>query len=205
MKELTMLILEPKPHSMKFQITNERPVFSGFLEVLKADVSHEAFDNTEMITASRECLERGDSVAVLLYEKDTDSFVFTRQFRYPSARRNSPWMLELVAGSIEQNETAESTAMREVLEEVGFEINEIEKIVTYFPSPGGCSEQIHLFYGVVCQNQQTNAGGGNLEEKEDIEVIRISREKTKTMLKNNEFNNSISLIGLQWFFLNKSQ
>jgi ADP-ribose pyrophosphatase len=190
---------------MKFQITNERLVFSGFLEVLKADVSYEAFENTEMITASRECLERGDSVAVLIYEKDTDSFVFTRQFRYPSARRNSPWMLELVAGSIDQNESAEHSAKRELLEETGFEIEELEKIVTYFPSPGGCSEQIHLFYGIAIQNQQTNAGGGKVDEKEDIEVVRISREKTKAMLKNNEFNNSISLIGLQWFFLNKNQ
>ncbi|WP_194852455.1 NUDIX domain-containing protein [Nonlabens antarcticus] len=190
---------------MKFEITNEISVYNGFLKILKANVSHESFKGKQSIDASRECMERGDSVAVLIYEIDTDSFIFTRQFRYPSARRNQPWMLELVAGSIDQNEMAEISASREVLEEIGYEVQDLQKIATYFPSPGGSSEQIHLFYTAVNSSQQVNAGGGNKEEKEDIEIVKIPRQQTKQMLLENEFNNSISLIGLQWFFLNENQ
>ena len=190
---------------MDYKIENEKHAYSGFLKVLKADVTHKSVDGKKMITASRECLERGDSVAVLAYESSSDSFLFTKQFRYPSARRESPWMLELVAGSIDKGETEGKAARREVLEEIGYEINSLHKIVTYFPSPGGCSEQIHLFFTEVSSGQQIQSGGGKASEKEDIEIIKISKQETKRMLQNNEFNNSISLIGLQWYFLNKSQ
>lgn len=188
---------------MKFDIKKEQKVYSGFLKVLKAEVTHDTFKDKETITASRECLERGDSVAVLIYEKETDSFLFTRQFRYPSARRDSPWILELVAGSVDENEEAETAAKREVQEEIGFKIDHLEKIVTYFPSPGGCSEQISLFYTEVNSKQQTQEEGGKKEEKEDIELVRFKKDVAKKMLQEGAFNNSITIIGLQWWFLNQ--
>ncbi len=188
---------------MKYTISKEKPVYSGFLKVLQAEVSHASFSTDTQITASRECLERGDSVAVLIYEKDSDSFIFTNQFRYPSARRNSPWMLELVAGSMDDDEKPETSAKREVLEEIGYNINKLEKIVTYFPSPGGCSERITVFYSEVTADQKTADGGGKNDEKEDIEAVRISKTAAKKMLQNGAFNNSITIIGLQWYFLNK--
>ena len=186
---------------MEFEIKNEKVAYSGFLKVLKADVSHESFYEKTKITASRECLERGDSVAVILYETDTDSFLFTRQFRYPSARRDCPWMLELVAGSIDDGETAIASAKREVLEEIGYQINDLEKIITYFPSPGGCSEQITIFYIQVDSSQQITKEGGKASEKEDIELVRIEKQTAKKMLLEGAFNNSISIIALQWYFL----
>ena len=186
---------------MKFKIDKEEIAYSGFLKVLKANVTHEAFHKDHDITARRECLERGDSVAVLLYEKDTDSFLFTRQFRYPSARRDCPWMLELVAGSIDGSEKAEIAAVREIKEEIGFEVNHLEKIVTYFPSPGGCSEQITIFYAQVESAQQISKGGGKENEKEDIELVKIKSDQAKKMLLEGAFNNSITIIGLQWWLL----
>ncbi|BAO56164.1 NUDIX domain-containing protein [Nonlabens marinus] len=188
---------------MKFEIENEKIAYSGFLKVLRADVIHEAVHNGDSIHATRECLERGDSVAVLIYEKDTDSFLFTRQFRYPSARRNNPWMLELVAGSIDGDEEGQVAARREVKEEIGFEIQDLEKVMTYFPSPGGCSEQITIYYAQVNSSQQVTKEGGKTEEKEDIELVRIKKDEAKKMLQKGAFNNSISIIGLQWFFLKK--
>jgi len=188
---------------MDYKIEDEKEVYSGFLKVLEAQVTHESFDQTENISAPRECLERGDSVAVLIYESDTDSFLFTKQFRYPSARRDQPWMLELVAGSIDKNETAEKSASREVLEEIGYEIDQLKKIVTYFPSPGGCSEQIHLFFASADSSQQVNDGGGKASENEDIQIVRIKKLEAKKMLLEGAFNNSISIIGLQWYFLSQ--
>jgi len=186
---------------MKFNISNEKAVHLGFLKVLKATISHDSFTSDRQITAQRECLERGDSVAVLIYESDTDSFLFTRQFRYPSARRDQPWMLELVAGSIDKNEGAEDSVRREVLEEVGYELQTLEKIVTYFPSPGGSSEQIHLFYSEVESTNQKQTGGGKASEKEDIQIVKIKKSEVKKMLRDRAFNNSITIIGLQWYFL----
>lgn len=189
---------------MNFEIENEKVAYSGFLKVTEATVTYDSFDAAnKSITATRECLERGDSVAVLLLEEETDTIIFTKQFRYPSARRDQPWMLELVAGSIDGNEDPKECAKREILEEIGFEVSELQKVITYFPSPGGCSEQIHIFFAIVRSTQQIQTGGGKNSEKEDIETIRIPKSEARKMLQDGAFNNSISIIGLQWYFLNE--
>ncbi|GAL76869.1 ADP-ribose pyrophosphatase [Nonlabens ulvanivorans] len=97
---------------MKYSINNEKTVYNGFFKVIDAQVTYDKLNESGTIEATRICLERGDSVAVLIYETDTDSFLFTKQFRYPSARRNHPWMLELVAGSVEEGENPMDCATR---------------------------------------------------------------------------------------------
>ncbi|MGJ8685209.1 MAG: NUDIX domain-containing protein [Nonlabens sp.] len=188
---------------MKHSINKEKTVYDGFFKVLEAQVSHDKFNESGMIDATRICLERGDSIAVLIYEKDTDSFLFTKQFRYPSARRNCPWMLELVAGSVEDGENPINCAQREIEEEIGYVTEQLELITTYFPSPGGCSEQIHLYYTEVSSTDKTLKGGGAVVEQEDIELVKIKRTEIKKHLDKGAFNNSISLIGIQWYLLNK--
>lgn len=189
---------------MNHCITKEKTVYHGFLKVLEATITHDTFHKDETITATRECLERGDSIAVLIYEKDTNSFLFTRQYRYPSARRNHPWMLELVAGSLKEHEDPKECAQREIEEEIGYEVHELEFITTYFPSPGGCSEQIHLFYTEVDSVAKTHKGGGVDSEKEDIQLVKIPKDQITQKLNDGSFNNSISIIGIQWYLLNKS-
>lgn len=188
---------------MKHSINKEKTVYNGFFKVLEAQVTHDKLNETGTIEATRICLERGDSIAVLIYEKDTDSFLFTKQFRYPSARRNCPWMLELVAGSVEEGENPLHCAQREIEEEIGYETEQLELITTYFPSPGGCSEQIHLYYTEVHSSQKTLKGGGAISEKEDIQLIKIKQTDIKKHLEEGAFNNSISLIGIQWYLLNR--
>lgn len=187
---------------MKHSIDQEEVILHEFFTVLRAQVTYKNFETGELIHAKRVCLERGDSVAVLLYEIDTNSFLFTEQYRYPSARREKPMMVELVAGSLAENENPENCARREVLEELGYEIASLELITTYFPSPGGCSEQIHLFYASVHSSAKTEKGGGVANEQEAISLLKIPKTEITAKLKSGYFNNSISIIGLQWYLLN---
>jgi len=187
---------------MKTTIHNEQEIFNDFFTIIKAHVSYDSFETGETIHASRLCLERGDSVAVLLYEADTNSFLFTKQYRYPSARRDKPIMIELVAGSLDAGEQPEACARREVQEELGYEVTALQLITTYFPSPGGCSEQIHVFYGAVNSNAKTTKGGGLASEKESIDLVKIPKSEIASKLQSGFFNNSISIIGLQWYLLN---
>jgi ADP-ribose pyrophosphatase len=188
---------------MKHKIQKEEKVFDDFLKIYKAEVTHEAFNTDQEITATRLALDRGNAIAVLLYEKDTDRFLFIRQFRYPSARHGQPWTLEIPAGSIDDNESAKEAAIREVREEIGYQIDQLQFIVEYFPSPGMLSEQISIFYGEVTSNQKIAKGGGSVSEKEDIELVKISRREIRQKLEAGFFNNSISIISLQWYLLNK--
>ena len=188
---------------MDYKIRDEKVVLDDFLKVFKATVEHDSYSGAS-IKAKRLALDRGDSVAVLIYEKDTDSFLFTEQFRYPSARRKIPFILELVAGAVEDGERPESSALREIEEEIGYEADQLTLIHRYFPTPGMSAEVINLFYTEVLSVQKSYNGGGAKSEQEDIKLVKLSRKRVFEKLSNQEFNNSITIIGLQWFLLNKN-
>lgn len=188
---------------MNYVVKNEELVFDQFLKIYKAEVTHDSFNSETSITSTRLALDRGNAIAVLLYEKDTDSFLFIKQYRYPSSRHNHPWMLEIPAGAVDKDETANEAAIREVQEEIGYQVDDLEFIVEYFPSPGMLSEQISIFYGEVTTEQKTSKGGGSDVEKEDIQLVKIPRSEIKDKLKKHHFQNSISIISLQWYLLNK--
>jgi len=80
---------------MRYKILKEEFKYDGFLKIKKAEIEYDSFKSNLPIIASRECLERGDSVAVLIYEKDTDSFIFTNQFRYPTIKNDSGWIIPI--------------------------------------------------------------------------------------------------------------
>ncbi len=55
---------------MKYRIIKEETVFDNFFKIKKAKIEHDSFDSNT-IEIDRLCFERGDSVAILIYEKDT--------------------------------------------------------------------------------------------------------------------------------------
>ena len=146
----------------------------------------------------REVFDRGDAVAVLPYEPESDTLVMIEQFR-PGAMRgeDSPWMLELIAGVVETGEGDEEVVHREAMEEAGCEIAELVPVATVFPSAGACTEQVRLYCGRV-----NKAAVGELhglqEEGEDILVHSLSRADALEMLGDDRIPNGHTLIALQW-------
>ncbi|WP_124980615.1 NUDIX domain-containing protein [Nonlabens xiamenensis] len=187
---------------MKYQILEEQIILDKFLKVYEARVSYDTYTGNEPLEATRQALDRGNAVAVLLYEKDTQQFLFVEQYRYPAARHDEPWLLEIPAGHVDDGEDPKQAAIREVREEIGFEIEKLELINQYFPSPGMLSEQISLYYGEVCSNDQIHQGGGKEDEQEDILLVKMHRDEAKRKLAQGMFNTSVCLISLQWYFLN---
>jgi ADP-ribose pyrophosphatase len=190
---------------MNDKIKKEEVVFDDFFKIYKADVAYDSFYNDNQINVTRLSLERGDAVAVLLHELDTDSLLFTEQYRYPAKRRDQPWSLELPAGAIDEGEKPEEAAKREVLEEIGYKVKSLEKIVTYFPSPGVSSEQITILFGKVKTADKVDEEGGVESENEDIKLVKLKKNQARQMLREGKINNSISIVGLQWFFLEKKE
>ncbi|NOQ75345.1 MAG: NUDIX domain-containing protein [Crocinitomix sp.] len=189
---------------MKYEILKEEFVFDDFFKIKKAKIKHESF-NSKPIEVERLCFERGDSVAILIYEKDTDSLLFTNQFRYPILKEKNGWILELTAGSIEEGEDGAETAKREVEEEIGYQVDELEFINSFFVSPGGTSERIMLYYSEVNSANKTADGGGVKYEMEDIQLVKIKRKGVIEQLKNNQLRDAKTIIGIQWFLLNKDR
>ncbi len=184
---------------MDYKILEEKYTYNGFLKIKRAKIRHDAFRSTESMEITRESMERGDSVAILIFEKDTDSFLFTKQFRYPTIETSSGWTTELVAGVLEENEEPESCAMREIDEEIGYSVGKLEFISNFYVSPGGTSERIFLYYVEVNSSDQVRQSGGI--DSEDIQLVKIEKDEVEKLLEDNLIHDAKTLIGVQYFFL----
>jgi len=175
------------------RIDGVRRVFSDFFTVNEATVSYEQPDGAWSPFTKQLSVERGDSAAVLIHDPERDVFLFVRQFRYPLMRHGEPWPLEIVAGAIDPEETAEAAVRREALEEVGVTLNRVRKVTEYFGSPGGLSEKITIF-----EAEGRYAGGGGGLEGEDVEVVEIPCAEAFGMAERGEIHDGKSLVALLW-------
>lgn len=180
------------------RILGDEEAFSGHFSVRRLTLQYRCFGGGWSEPQVREVFERGDAVGVLPYDPVTDSVVLIEQFRAGALRGPaSPWMLELVAGVVEEGEDDESVAHREALEEAGCEMSELVPIATVLPSAGACSEQVRLFCGRV---SRASVGGihGLAAEGEDILVHGVPREAALELLARDRVPNGHTLIALQW-------
>src|SRR5690606_7472884 len=124
---------------------------------------------------TREVFDRGDGVAVLLYNAMKQSVILTRQFRLPTMLNENPsgMMLEVCAGTLAQHEDPTDCARREVTEETGYTIDRLDAVGTFYMSPGAVTEKLHLYIAQVDDSQRTGTGGGLASEHENIEVVEI--------------------------------
>jgi 8-oxo-dGTP pyrophosphatase MutT (NUDIX family) len=94
------------------------------------------------------------------------------------------WITEVMAGMIRPGENPQDAVVREALEETGYRITNPELIATFFPSPGGSSERIFLYYAVVTEADKIASGGGNPTEGEDIRLVEITPNDLFEQLQN---------------------
>ena len=130
---------QPSFNHSDVRILKDETVFQGYFRVKQLTLSHRRFDGNEM-EITRELFQRGDAVCVLLYDPLRDKVVLVEQFRVGSLNGPSPWMLEVVAGVVEEGESSRDVAQRESVEEAGVVIGEPKRIIRYLPSGGGCDE-----------------------------------------------------------------
>lgn len=178
------------------QVLDRKRVFDGFLKVDEATVSYEKLDGSMSKPVKRQSQERGDSVAVLLLDRSTQELILVRQFRYPMLRHGEPWLLEMVAGMIDESETPEIAARREVFEEVRAEPLDLQPIGSFYGSPGGLSEKIYLFYAEV--ERLPDGIDGGLEE-EDIEIVRIAADACREIQQGGLIHDGKTQVALYWF------
>ncbi len=153
----------------------------------------------------REVFERGHVAAVLPYDPASDSVVLIEQFRIGAfAAKFAPWLVEIVAGVIEEGESPEEVARRETLEETGCVVEDLVPVYSYLVSPGGTSESVNLFCGRV---NSRNVGGihGQAEEHQDIRASAVPFSDAMAKLKSGEIANGLALIALQWLAMNREK
>lgn len=158
----------------------------------------------------REIFERGHAVAVILYDPTQDRLVLIEQFRpgalvaleQPHLAGNFlPWLIEVVAGIIDDGETPENVARREALEEAGCCVTALHLIQRILASPGGSTKSITVYLGLT----DAPAGGSVHGLDDGHEDIRVSVETPDTVfgwIDEQRIVNGPALLGLLWFRLN---
>ncbi|MEQ1543419.1 NUDIX domain-containing protein [Methyloglobulus sp.] len=187
----------------QFEIVKKDVVYSGFYQMEKYYLKHTLFGGGWSGEFSRELFRRTNCVAVLLYDPDADKVVLIEQFRIGAAANpERAWLVEIVAGAIDEGETPEQVAHRESKEEAGCDILELILINRFYTTPGGSSEQISLFYGRV---DSTQVGGihGLDHEDEDILVYTVPFDEAYKMLDEGKIESGIPIIAIQWLALHR--
>ena len=189
----------------RFEVVNKETVYNGFFRLEKYRLKHTLFQGGWSKELTRELFRRGNCVAVLLYDPVRDEVVLIEQFRVGAIlQAERAWLMEIVAGAIEEGETAEEVALRESVEEAGCEIQELKVINEFFTTPGGASEWITLFYGRVDTNRVGGIHGLDHED-EDIRVTAVKFDEVYQMLEQGNIESAIPIIAIQWLYINRDK
>ena len=183
------------------EIIARETLYSGFFSMDLYRFRHRLFNGEMSGEIRREIFERGHAAVLLPFDPVRDEVVLVEQIRIAAYDvSESPWLLEMVAGMIEEGETVEDVARREALEEAGLVVGRTKPVLSYLASPGGTSERLSIMGGEV---DATTAEGihGLADENEDIRVHVVSREQAYQWVEEGKIDNAASVIALQWLQL----
>lgn len=193
------------PANPQVDILHKEECYQGFFRLEKYRLRHRLYDGDMSAIIERELFERGHAVAALLYDPRRDVVVMLEQFRIGALEvEGGPWLLEIVAGMIEQDEHPEEVVRREALEEAGCMIQALEFICEYLVSPGGTSERITLYCARV---DAAGVGGvhGLSEEDEDIRVQSVAFDEVWRWFERGIINSASPIIALQWLAMHRDR
>jgi ADP-ribose pyrophosphatase len=192
------------PSSPDVIVESDETVWHGRFPLHLIKFRQRRFDGAFSNLRTWELLLRGKAAAILPYDPVADLVVVIEQFRLPAfAAGLDPVMVELAAGLVDGDETPEQAIVRESREEMGLEVESLEKIGDFLLTPGGCDEVCSLFAGRVRLGAIGVDGllgsGGLASENEDIRVRALPSDEVIAKALAGEYPNSVASLGLLWF------
>lgn len=187
---------------MHVTILNEE-ILSDNWYVLKKITFRYKNSKGDLQTISREAYDRGNGATVLLFNKQKDVVLLTRQFRLPTfINGNSSGMLIEACAGLLDDEEPEAAIRRETEEETGYKINRLEKVFEAYMSPGSVTEKLYFFLADYTDEQRMFEGGG--VEDEDIEIIEIPINEAMRMIRSGQIQDGKTIMLLQHLWISKN-
>ena len=187
------------------EILKRETIYEGFFKLNRVSLRHELFNGGWSGEMERELFQRDPVVALLPYDPVADSVLLIEQFRLPAHENGmEAWQAEIVAGIVEPGEELEEVAAREAEEEAGCRPKALEKIMTYMPSQGACTEVVTIFAGWIDSRGRGGVHGLD-HEQEDILARVVAYEDAVELLASGRIQNSPAIIALQWLQLNRDR
>jgi len=151
----------------------------------------------------REAYDRGNGATILLYNRQNQCVVLTRQFRLPTFVNGNEtgYLIEACAGLLDKD-NAEECIKRETEEETGYKISQVTKVFEAYMSPGSVTELLYFFVAEYAHSMKVSDGGGVEEEHENIEVLEIPFTSALEMMQAGEIRDGKTIMLLQYAQLN---
>ena len=151
----------------------------------------------------REVYDRGNGATILLYNKEKQTVVLTRQFRLPTWFNGNAtgMMIETCAGLLDESDP-EECIRRETEEETGYTLTEVKKVMEVYMSPGSVTEILYFFVAAYSAAMKTGEGGGLEKEQENIEVLELNFNDALGMIANGGIKDAKTIMLLQYAALN---
>ena len=160
--------------------------------------------NGEVIRHKREVYDRGNGAVILLYNREKQTVVLVRQFRFPVwINGHDGFLIEAAAGLLD-DASPEERIVAEAEEETGFRVTRIEPVFTAYMSPGSVTEKLYFFIAEYSADDRHSDGGGLATEGEDIEVLEWPLEKALQAIREGEIVDAKTIMLLQHLGLNAS-
>jgi GDP-mannose pyrophosphatase NudK len=152
----------------------------------------------------REAYDRGNGATVFLYNPATGNIILTRQFRLPTyINGNSDGLLVETCAGLLDADNPEDCIRKEIEEETGYKIQQVNKIFEAYMSPGAVTEIIHFFVAQYSQAMKVSVGGGLAQEQENIEVLELHVDAAYAMIASGEIRDAKTIMLLQYAKLNQ--
>ncbi len=129
--------------------------------------------------------------SVIIIPKINDKIILLKQYRYTLRK----FIYELPAGTINEDETPEDCAKRELVEETGFSAGTVKKIFEMYIAPGYSNEITHVF---LAENLRY-VGEEKRDEDEIIELVYLTYDKIIDLIKRNLIRDSKTIASLLYF------
>ncbi|AZI26080.1 GDP-mannose pyrophosphatase NudK [Pedobacter sp. G11] len=154
-------------------------------------------------TQNREAYDRGNGATILLYNKENQTVILTRQFRLPTYLNGnaSGMLIETCAGLLDKD-NPETAIKRETEEETGYKIKDVQKVFEAYMSPGSVTEILYFFTAEYSKDMKVSEGGGHHEEQENIEVLELPFQSALEMIKTGEIKDGKTIMLLQYAQIN---
>ncbi|WP_316807106.1 GDP-mannose pyrophosphatase NudK [Pedobacter agri] len=154
-------------------------------------------------TQNREAYDRGNGATILLYNKENQTVILTRQFRLPTYLNGNAggMLIETCAGLLDKD-NPETAIKRETEEETGYKIKDVQKVFEAYMSPGSVTEILYFFTAEYSKDMKVSEGGGHHEEQENIEVLELPFKNALEMIKTGEIKDGKTIMLLQYAQIN---
>ena len=169
------------------ELKQSETIYEG--RVFSISVDHVAYPDGRVV--KMECVRHRGSV-VLLPMTTPDRILLVRQYRYVVDR----WLWELPAGTLEVNESPEVAALRECHEEVGKIAGRAQKLLSFFPSPGFCDEEMNFFLLTDLRDRLPGEAAPHQDPDEILNVKEFSVQEVTDMVRAGEIVDMKTALGV---------